>query len=183
MMKVTKNILITLLFILLTVKAVSASVNYKEPIKITVVPFSNNTGERELDWLSYGLLHAMTTDLRNLNGFITPSILDWMALSDIKLPSLGDLTGMSYAEQAEYLRKELHTQLLCSGSYSGNSEKIKVEIILHNTGAPQIIQRLQFEASLQNLSGETSKAVLKIAEVFLISVNEEEKGRILTEKD
>src|SRR3990172_13230131 len=183
MMKVPKNILITLLFILLTVKAVSASVNYKEPIKITVVPFANNTGERELDWLSYGLLHAMTTDLRNLNGFITPAILDWMALSDIKLPSLGDLTGMSNAEQAQYLRKELHTQFLFSGSYSGNSENIKVEIILHNTGATQIIQKLQFEASLQNLSAETSKAVLEIAEILEVSVNEEEKGRILAENN
>lgn len=182
-MKATKNILITLLFILLTVKAVSASVNHKEPIKITVVPFSNNTGEHELDWISYGLLHAMTTNLGNLNGFITPVIVDWMALSDLKLPSLGDLPGMSYAGQAEYLRKELHTQLLCSGSYSGNSEKIKVEIILLNTGNTQIIQKLQFEASLQNLSAETSKAVLEIAEILGVSVNEEEKGRILTEKD
>lgn len=124
--------------------------------------------------------NAITTDFGHLKGLETPVILDWMALSELKLPSLGDLTRMSHDhyndEQAEYLKKELHTQVLCFGTFTGTSDRIKVEIILLNTGTKQILLKLQVEAPLQYLTAETSKTVLKIAESLGTSVKDDEKG-------
>jgi len=147
-------------------------------INTTIIPFKNNTGDTSLDWLSVGLQDAMTVDLWYLKSFETKSLS--------ALPgTLRSLQTMSIAQILEYAKKELKdvgVEHVWYGEYDNKQNAIYLNIFIVDVQSEKLIIKHSIQAHINELLKQSSEAILAIADKLGLSVDEEEKQRVLSKK-
>jgi len=135
--------------------------SYKRPVSVAILPFSNDTGDEELDWLSNGipensiLKFTASASIRLIDSGQIKAILDQLGLSS---------SDMSDHENALSVGKLLASKIIVSGSYQkrpGNNLKIMGRLTDVETGT--ILKAVETSGSqrdIDNLMEQTSHALV-----------------------
>jgi CHAT domain-containing protein/HEAT repeat protein/TolB-like protein len=134
------------------------SVTGDRPIRVAVVPFKNESGRPELDWLSVGILDAIENGLGYVHGIDTTGI--W------RLGSFEELLGSDRNETISRSKAESF-DLVVLGSFRQDGLKIVVDIETVDVRSHRVTSRKRTASAPSRLLEALAQTSLELSQTIL----------------
>ena len=142
---------------------------------LAVLPFNNNTGEKDMDWLSDGILDVMTNDLCQLRGL---KVVERSRIKEVLKEIQLSFTGLVDEKTAQKAGKLIGADAVIIGGYQeyGNVIRLTARLVEVETG--EIYTSVKVTGPMEKIFALQDEISFKFLNSLKYKVSEEERNKL-----